>query len=129
MKTVWLILSLAFFVPACALLGGFSTMDSGVPTWSAGSSVSSSASCSAGSGLAGSIISMEQKTPKATMNLKSVQLKGDLRADVPEIATISVSTTRVSHTARRLSPADVACIASYVAVLPLWASSSLVPQR
>lgn len=33
MKTFWLILSLAFFVPACALLGGMSTLDSGVPTW------------------------------------------------------------------------------------------------
>jgi len=33
MTTLGLILSLAFFVPACALLGGFSTLDSGMPTW------------------------------------------------------------------------------------------------
>jgi hypothetical protein len=33
MKTLGLILSLTFFVPAFALLGGFSTVDSGMPTW------------------------------------------------------------------------------------------------
>jgi len=33
LKTLGLILSLAFFVPACALLGAFSTLGSEMPTW------------------------------------------------------------------------------------------------